>query len=306
MRAGGGPPVATAPPRPSPELPHGAVDEGTVRLASGRRLAWRAYGRRGARPVLYCHGFLGSRLEPGAVGRLDADLVAFDRPGYGGSEPLAEPGLLATAAALLEGASRLGLERFALCGVSGGAPYALACCHLAPRRVRRLALVAGLAGPEVIAAAGGLAMLLPRLAASGPLLPPLLPLLRAPLRRPRLALALLRGMARAELPRRAAPGIADTLAVGLHASLRESLAPGTAGVLADIRALGAPWGFDPREVACATLIVHGRHDRVVPPAHAEHHRRVLPRVAGLVLTEDQHVSAVVNNRARILAWLAEG
>ena len=68
-------------------------------------------------------------------------MIAFDRPGYGGSAPLPEPGLPTFAAALLEGMAQLGLGSPALCGTSAGAPYALALAVLAPARFRRLALL---------------------------------------------------------------------------------------------------------------------------------------------------------------------
>src|SRR4051794_20980312 len=121
--------------------------EGRLRLASGGRLAFRCYGPADGRPILYLHGFASSRLEPAMAAellpRFGARIVAFDRPGYGGSDPLPGGDVRAVAALLLEGMTRIGLDRTALCGVSAGAPYALAMASLAPGRVRRLALLSG-------------------------------------------------------------------------------------------------------------------------------------------------------------------
>jgi pimeloyl-ACP methyl ester carboxylesterase len=72
-------------------------------------------------------------------------LLSYDRPGYGGSTP--QPGrrvadLAADAAAL---ADELGIGRFAVWGVGGGSPHALACAALLPDRVVAAAAVESLA-----------------------------------------------------------------------------------------------------------------------------------------------------------------
>ena len=73
-------------------------------------------------------------------------LIAPDRPGFG--ESSFKPGrtIGAWADDVVQLADRLGLDRFALLGVSGGGPYALACAARMPDRVSRVALVGGL-GP---------------------------------------------------------------------------------------------------------------------------------------------------------------
>ncbi|MBC7778510.1 MAG: alpha/beta fold hydrolase, partial [Proteobacteria bacterium] len=62
----------------------------TVRLPDGRRLTYAQYGDPAGVPVLYCHGFPGSRLEArqtdAVARRLGVRVIAFDRPGYGGSD----------------------------------------------------------------------------------------------------------------------------------------------------------------------------------------------------------------------------
>ena len=111
--------------------------------------------------------------------------------GYGGSDPLPAPGLDATAASLLEALDLLGLDRPALCGTSAGAPYAVAMAGLAPGCFRRLALLSGLA-PDRLAAEGGAAAWMPRLARNPRLAAALLRPVTAAAARPRVAAALLR------------------------------------------------------------------------------------------------------------------
>ena len=73
-------------------------------------------------------------------------LVALNRPGYGGSTPSAAPSLLATGRDTAALADVLGLQDYAVLGVSGGGPFALATGVADPDRVRAVAVVGGV-GP---------------------------------------------------------------------------------------------------------------------------------------------------------------
>jgi pimeloyl-ACP methyl ester carboxylesterase len=111
-------------------------------------------------PVLHFHGTPGSRLEMAwadeAVARAGVHLVSFDRPGYGRSTQV--PFSLATIARLgVDLADRLGCQRFATMGWSGGGPFALATAAGAADRVSVVGVISG-AGPfqEIPGALAGL------------------------------------------------------------------------------------------------------------------------------------------------------
>jgi pimeloyl-ACP methyl ester carboxylesterase len=123
-------------------LRHGCSADETkyhIRLADGRILAYLAMGDPAGRPVLYLHSYPGSRLEARlavvAARRHGLRLISPDRPGFG--ESTFQPGrtISAWAAAVAELADQLVLGRFAIAGVSGGAPYALACTARISERV---------------------------------------------------------------------------------------------------------------------------------------------------------------------------
>ncbi|KAA6186216.1 alpha/beta hydrolase [Thiohalocapsa marina] len=122
-------------------------------LADGRRLAFSEFGAPDGQAVLYCHGFPSSRHEARLLHdqalRAGARIIAADRPGYGRSDP--QPGrcILDWADDLTRLADHLQLDRFALLGVSGGGPYALAGAARAPTRIAACALVCPL-GPIYI------------------------------------------------------------------------------------------------------------------------------------------------------------
>jgi pimeloyl-ACP methyl ester carboxylesterase len=116
--------------------------EGTTKTPDGRTIAYVVRGAEDGIPVVACHGTPGSRKtrhpDPHLYQRHGVQMIAYDRPGYGLSDP--KPGrVVADAAAdvaTLTGA--LGLERFAVVGGSGGAPHALACGALLGERVTRV------------------------------------------------------------------------------------------------------------------------------------------------------------------------
>lgn len=121
-----------------------------LRMIDGRVLGYHVYGDACGQPVYFFHGFPGSHEQALLVAEQAAAahiaLVAFDRPGFGGSSPATNAsieGVAADAAAL---ADHLRHDKFAVLGVSCGGPYALAMARLMPDRVNAVGLLAGI-GP---------------------------------------------------------------------------------------------------------------------------------------------------------------
>jgi pimeloyl-ACP methyl ester carboxylesterase len=137
--------------------------EHRLHLADGRAVQVARYGPPGLLPIVYLHGFLGSRMEPLVAGTLRTDVLVPDRPGYGGSDAAHPPSLRRFAQDLGGILDRLGVERFAVLGVSAGAPYAMAVCAELDGRVVRCVLAAGVAGRTAIDASGGTVTLLRRM-----------------------------------------------------------------------------------------------------------------------------------------------
>ena len=72
-----------------------------------------------------------------------------DRPGYGLSDFQRHRRLLDWPADVEQLADHLGLERFAVLGVSGGGPHAAACAYAIPHRLTRVGLVSSAAPLEL-------------------------------------------------------------------------------------------------------------------------------------------------------------
>jgi pimeloyl-ACP methyl ester carboxylesterase len=123
---------------------------GQVTLDDGRQLAWYQFGEPLGNPVFYFHGFPGSGVEArwghGTAASVGVRLIGLDRPGFGRSSFAADRTILGWADDVLAVANALDIAQFSVLGMSGGAPYALACTARMPERVTRAMVVSGL-GP---------------------------------------------------------------------------------------------------------------------------------------------------------------
>lgn len=137
--------------RNSPTLTPSLHDR-TLLLPDGRTLGYAEYGNAQGVPLVCFHGFPTSRLADAsgmhsmAFG-LNIRLLSLDRPGFGLSTHDPRRRITDWPADVQEFAAQVGLERFAVLGVSGGGPYALACARLLPKD--RLTAVGVLAGAPV-------------------------------------------------------------------------------------------------------------------------------------------------------------
>ncbi|KAI1209332.1 alpha/beta-hydrolase [Annulohypoxylon truncatum] len=119
-------------------------------LSDGRNISYAIYGDQdSSRTIFYQHGYPSSHEEAifchEPAQRLGIRLISVDRPGMASSTYQPNRRLLDWPADLLALADHLKVDRFAVFGVSGGGPYALACWHQIPRsRCVGLGIMSGL------------------------------------------------------------------------------------------------------------------------------------------------------------------
>jgi pimeloyl-ACP methyl ester carboxylesterase len=224
-------------------------------LPDGRRIGHTALGPADGLPIVYLHGLIGTSLRTSqqaaaAVHQTGVRLVLPSRPGFGGSCAQRTRTLGDAADDVGAFADNLGLERFALLGVSAGGPVALACAHRLGARITATAVVSGAA----------------------PIQAPQTPTERW------LARAARHRHASAAL---AAPGIAALRIRG--AGIRSARALLQDGCLA----IG-PRGFDPAEIHGEVHIWHGAQDGVVPADRAVELARSLPNAHATILLGEGH------------------
>lgn len=283
-----------------------------LRLPGGRRLAFTEFGDRRGRPVLYCHGFPSSRreaelIDPAAQAE-GARIIAPDRPGYGDSDPLPGRSLLGWAEDVRALADHLGLGTFALVGVSGGGPYALACAITIPDRITACALVCPL-GPVYRT----------RLLAT--MHPAVRTLFALPRQAPRLARILLGGPAAAvlsiwpqgveRLRTLRAPTVdrrelaRPDIAAILNASIRDAMGRRAAGARQDLALYTADWGIDFANLRTRLDIWHGEADGTVPVSHSRWYAEHLSSARLHVLAGEGHFSLPLGHGREILSTLLE-
>lgn len=117
-----------------------------LELSDKRQLPYAEYGDPSGVPVFLFHGLPGSRLAWGLLPDHPFPpglrIVAPDRPGYGRSDPNPRRTLLDWANDVTELTDALAINTFAIVGISGGGPGALACAWKMPERVTAVGVVA--------------------------------------------------------------------------------------------------------------------------------------------------------------------
>lgn len=288
---------------------HMTEREHRLRLADGRTIACLELGAGGGSPIIYFHGYPSSRLEArlaaGAARGRGLRLLAPDRPGFGESTFLPGRTISAWAADVAELADRLELARFAIVGVSGGGPYALACAAHIPRRVSGVALV-GAPGPLALKSLTREMIALNRLAlglvAHSPFLAQLAIELAAPRirRHPEHHVAHMMDTVPPADREVLAKPVCRALVIE---SLVEALRQGGRGAALELMLLARPWDFRLQQVAVLVRIWQGLADNIVPAANARHLAEMLPSSECHYLPDEGHLSLGVRYFDAILADL---
>lgn len=271
-----------------------------IRLQDGRTL--HAYDTHSPESpsttaVVWHHGTPNIGLPPEPLfatsDRLGIRWIGYDRPGYGGSDPLPGRDVASAAADVAMLADALDLDRFAVMGHSGGGPHALACAAILADRVT--AAVAG-------------ASLAPRGAAGLDWFAGMAPSAEAALR------AAVRGQAAKEAYEAAATDAAPAFVPADEAALEAewgwfgkvvgpALASGPAPLIADDLAYVAPWGFEPERIGVPVLLLHGEGDRMVPATHGKWLATHVP-AAEIWLEEGAGHISILRRAPEALEWLA--
>ncbi len=277
--------------------------ERKLTTADGRAIGFAEFGPADGLPFLYCHGFPGSRLEAalaaGACHRLGIRLIALDRPGIGTSSPRADRGIADWPQDALTVADHLDIHCLPVLGISGGAPYALACSALAPKRFPAIGLVAPLGPPPcrlqihqrlVIGLAAGpfpgptLCRLLLRFFSAQPAFLLALMALRAP------------AADRAVLER-------SEIRTVFQRSFAEASRQGLNGLQQELQLYASSWGYAPGDVGVPVLLWHGIKDKIVPVTHGQWLASALPQCRASFPAGDGHISLPVDRCREILAAL---
>ena len=264
--------------------------EGNVAVGDGRQLGFAEFGDPQGRAIFWLHGTPGARRQIPTEARIYAEhnhirLLGVDRPGIGSSTPHQYGRVLDFGDDLRVIADTLGIDRFAVIGLSGGGPYTLATAAALPDRVVAAGVLGGVApmvGPDAISSP---------LMELGAAVAPILQVANAPIRLAASGLIrLIRPVASPalEIYARISPE-GDRRMLGrpeFKAMFLDDLLNGSRKQLAapfyDIVVFERDWGFRLDEVQVPVHWWHGDHDHIVPFAHGRH---VVDRLPHAVMTE---------------------
>jgi pimeloyl-ACP methyl ester carboxylesterase len=283
--------------------------DATIRLRDGRRLQAFELGKSDGPPIFHCHGNGSSRLEvlvvQAVAEQLGVRLMSLDRPGIGGSDPKPGYRLLDWPDDVVEVADQLGIEQFAVEGLSGGAPFALACAYKIPHRLTGCSLISPATGPFL------------KLAGSFALRSEVWMLVHLPwLVRALFRLSMrLSGSDEASLEQKlvragARLGAADQQLLGIP-EIRKAFAQATAecfrqatdAATKDGLVFSRPWGFQVEAITFEQLFLwQGEQDRLMPAAAARRLSQALPHCTATFYPDEGHLSTFVNHAQDI--WKA--
>jgi len=288
------------------------VDERSFDLTTpdGRTLHVYEAGDPDGVPVLAHHGTpgVGTAYEQHAedAAARGIRLLAYDRPGYGGSTRDAGR-LVADCAADLDAiADALGLERYATWGISGGGPHALACAALCDERLGAVASLAAVApfaveGLDWTAGMGESNIEEFAAAREGE---EAVRSFQEPAREgilgatPQELGSMLETLLGAE-----DRAVLELIAGYFLESTRVGLADGVDGWVDDDLAFVAPWGFEVGEINRPVLLLHGDDDMFVPVAHGRWLAERIPEVDARINPRDGHLTLFERRVRETHEWL---
>jgi pimeloyl-ACP methyl ester carboxylesterase len=282
--------------------------EKTLELSDGRRIGYGEYGRHDGTPVLYFHGSPGCRINAtltlahqlaNRAGGPKVRLITLERPGYGLSDPVEHYSLQAWTRDVNELVDELHLERFAIVGISGGGPFALAVAHGIPERVTKVAIQCGMGPLEVSSVVEALS-------------PAMKQIVFASIHATQQVEAFIQNLGQnvesfvrmqlAELTDVDKQVISEDLVDVTIESLKEST-KNPSGYVNDFKILARPWGVPLHEIRVPVQLWYSDADRSVPFVHGEYLASAIPGAVLKRLNGYTHLPTAIASLPEVLQFL---
>lgn len=282
-----------------------------IKSPDGRNLKVIEAGVETGKPIFTLHGTPMSRIlyDPHVsdASKRGIRLISYDRPGYGVSSP--QPGRkVASAVKDVELiADELGIDRFAVWGISGGGPHAIACAALVGER---LVATAALASPAPYPSPG-----LDWIAGQGE---DNVAEFTASLEGPEKLDAFLKSesdqllnantedMAKVMdsiLPPVDKAVLSGELGTFMAESTKEGIRLGYEGWKEDDIAFISDWGFDLSKISSPLLLWQGTDDKMVPYSHGKWLSEHIPGVEARLLSGEGHLTLYERKIPETHEWL---
>jgi len=283
--------------------------EKLIKLENGAVIAFEEYGNANGEPVIFCHGWPSSRimarLTDDSARDLGIRIISPDRPGISGSSLQPNRKLSDWPQVVERLANHLGIEKFRMLAISGGAPYAYTTARAMPERVRAIAIVSGAVPIVDLVDRRGLLRLYrwmlalyrrsPRLLRKLFLMAQPILSLRPPVCFRPLVLKMLMLQACDE------ESLRDSAAFeAVFESQRRAWRESAEGVMIDAQIYAQPWGFPIEEVQVPVRLWHGKQDRAFSARLAEDIANRLPNCEARFVDGAGHYSLPIRYMRQIL------
>jgi pimeloyl-ACP methyl ester carboxylesterase len=277
-----------------------------VAMRDGRRLGYSEYGVPDGKPVLYFHGHPGSRLDLGMFGienlkQYGLRIIAPDRPGMGRSDFQPNRRIVDWPADVADLSNALGIQRFAVIGISGGGPFAAVTAHAMPNQVTKLVLASSVGRFEIPGATQGMGpgLMYFRMGRYFPWLVTLqLRLMATGINKDpqKMAQQVTMGLPPSDVAAMTQPGVFDAFLL----SLAEFLRQGPRGPAQEAGFYLRPWGFSVEKIHTPTFLWHGEADRNAPIAMGRDLASRIPGCVAKFIPGEGHFSLLKNHTGEIL------
>jgi pimeloyl-ACP methyl ester carboxylesterase len=248
-------------------------------LTSGHTLAYAEYGSPDGYPVFFFHGWPGSRLQPEihnkTAKRINLRIICPDRPGYGCSDFNPNRTLLDWPDTVTELADYLNIDTCSVIGNSGGGPYAAVSAYKLPKRIRKAAIVVGLAPTTIDGVLEGMSRrntLTWRAYHAFPFLIPFAAYLQT-----------IRKQISPDNPIGTYPSTADhdiltkDTKKSIARNRKEAFRQGIKGAAHDLRLYTSDWGFDLKDITTPVSLWYGKDDKSVSYQMGEYYAERIPK-----------------------------
>ncbi|MFX1478852.1 MAG: alpha/beta fold hydrolase [Promethearchaeota archaeon] len=278
-----------------------------LELKDGRKLGFAESGDLNGKPIFHFHGHPSSRIEIRVFGKKPKQhgvhIIAVDRPGLGLSEFKPKRTMLEWPDDVIELADHLGLEKFAVEGISGGGPYAVVCAFKISERLTCCGIIAGMGlinwSKKGMMRSNRIGFFISRR----------LPFLIKPIVKSEKKVfedreSIEKFASKLPEPDRNLLQNPDILNTFIEAS-KEAFRPGLDGAVYEEKIYAKPWGFDLKDIPSELQVYlwHGDMDVFVPSSFGHKMCELIPNCKGFFFSNEGHLSVCLNNLDQILETL---
>ena len=279
-----------------------------IKLRNGNRIGYAIYGNKKNFPIFYFHGWPGSRFELKNIPlkKKKCFIIALERPGYGISEPISKFKILDWPKIVLEVANKLKIKKFSIIGVSGGAPFALACANtIKNKRLKSIAIVCALAPSKAKGMNKGRVGMLLNLGRKPFISWLIFNFLRVRLLNGNLEKSFNKWKNKIPLPEIDLKLFTIDRGRRLMENFKEAVKHGTKGVHRDANLYSNYWGFKLKNIKKKIFVWHGDKDLTVPIITNKYYKKKLKNKKIFIKSNEGHFSICYNFMNDIIQQVSE-